>query len=118
MEVQDLTPVHRIWISRGSPDPSRDTPFRDIETEPEQFAVNTRCSQVAFSATIRKIKPVPERFLESGVDPHWLWRSRASRHLVSCAPRHPRTAFEEIGAWKSLCRETVRRLLERTKTCQ
>ena len=35
---------HRIWISRGSPDPSRDTPFRDIETQLEQFAVNTQCS--------------------------------------------------------------------------
>ncbi len=32
--------LHRIWISRGSQDPSRDTPFRDIETELEQFAVN------------------------------------------------------------------------------
>src|SRR5882762_5165579 len=36
--------LHRIWISRGSPDPSRDTPFRAIETELEQFAVNARCS--------------------------------------------------------------------------
>src|SRR6266699_1693002 len=36
--------LHRICISRGSPDPSRDTPFRDIETQLEQFALNTRCS--------------------------------------------------------------------------
>src|SRR5437870_636791 len=36
--------LHRICISRGSPDPSRDTPLRDIETELEQVAVNTRCS--------------------------------------------------------------------------
>jgi len=35
---------HGIWISRGSPDPSRDTPFRDVETQFEQFAVNARCS--------------------------------------------------------------------------
>ncbi len=35
---------HRIWVCWGSPDPSRDTPFRDIETELEQFAVNARCS--------------------------------------------------------------------------
>jgi len=33
-----------ICISRGSPDPSRDTPFRDIETQLEQFAVNARRS--------------------------------------------------------------------------
>ena len=36
--------LHRVWISRGSPDPSRDTPFREIESQLEQFAVNTRCS--------------------------------------------------------------------------
>ncbi len=36
--------LHRVWISRGSPDPSRDTPFREIESHLEQFAVNTRCS--------------------------------------------------------------------------
>src|SRR5256885_13298953 len=35
--------LHRVWISRASPDPSRDTPFREIETQLEQFAVNTRC---------------------------------------------------------------------------
>jgi len=35
---------HRIWSSWGSPHPSRDTPFRDIETQLEQFAVNARCS--------------------------------------------------------------------------
>jgi hypothetical protein len=29
-----------IWISQGSPDPSRDTPFRKIETQLAQFAVN------------------------------------------------------------------------------
>src|SRR5260370_10995353 len=32
--------LHRVWISRGSPDPSRDTPFREIETQLEQFAMN------------------------------------------------------------------------------
>jgi hypothetical protein len=32
------------WISRSSPDPSRDTPFREIETQLEQFAVNARRS--------------------------------------------------------------------------
>jgi hypothetical protein len=36
--------LHRICISRGSPDPSRDTPFREIETQLEQFAVNARRS--------------------------------------------------------------------------
>ena len=36
--------LHRVWISRGSPHPSRDTPFREIETQLAQFAVNTRCS--------------------------------------------------------------------------
>src|SRR6202158_5508225 len=36
--------LHRMWISRGSPDPSRDTPFREIETQLEQFAVNARRS--------------------------------------------------------------------------
>jgi hypothetical protein len=35
---------HRIWISRSSPDPSRDTPFRDLETQLQKFAVNARCS--------------------------------------------------------------------------
>jgi hypothetical protein len=35
---------HRIWISRSSPDPSRDTPFRELEAQLEQFAVNARCS--------------------------------------------------------------------------
>jgi len=34
----------RVWISRGSPDPPRDTPFREIETQLEQFAMNARCS--------------------------------------------------------------------------
>src|SRR5260370_10187825 len=34
--------LHRVWISRCSPDPSRDTPFRDVETQLEQFAVNAR----------------------------------------------------------------------------
>jgi hypothetical protein len=33
-----------MCISRGSPDPSRDTPFREIETQLEQFAVNARRS--------------------------------------------------------------------------
>src|SRR5260370_20564346 len=33
-----------IWISRSSPDPPRDAPFREIETQLEQFAVNARCS--------------------------------------------------------------------------
>jgi hypothetical protein len=36
--------LHRVWISRGSPDPSRDTPFREIETQLEQLAVNARRS--------------------------------------------------------------------------
>jgi hypothetical protein len=34
----------RIWISRGSPTPSRDAPFREIKTQLEQFAVNARRS--------------------------------------------------------------------------
>jgi hypothetical protein len=37
-ERQPLLP--RMWISGGSSDPSRNTPFRDIETQLEQFAVN------------------------------------------------------------------------------
>jgi hypothetical protein len=36
--------LHGIWISRSSPDPSRDTSFRGIETQLEQFAVNARRS--------------------------------------------------------------------------
>src|SRR3974377_147245 len=36
--------LHEIWISRDSPDPSPDTPFREIETQLEQFAVNARRS--------------------------------------------------------------------------
>jgi hypothetical protein len=36
--------LHRVWISRSSPDPSRYTPFRDIETQLDQLAVNARCS--------------------------------------------------------------------------
>jgi hypothetical protein len=36
--------LHGIWTYRGSPDPSRDTPFRDIETQLEQLTVNARCS--------------------------------------------------------------------------
>ena len=33
-----------IWISRSAPDPSRDTPFRELETQLEQFPVNARRS--------------------------------------------------------------------------
>src|ERR1700731_2420916 len=33
-----------IWVFWCSPNPSRDTSFRDIETQLEQFAVNARCS--------------------------------------------------------------------------
>ena len=36
--------LHRVWISRGVPDPARDTPLREIETQLEQFAVNARRS--------------------------------------------------------------------------
>jgi hypothetical protein len=36
--------LRRIWIFRGSPNPSRDTPFREVEPKLEQFAVNARCS--------------------------------------------------------------------------
>jgi len=36
--------LHGIGISRSSPDPSRDTPFREIETQLEQLAVNARRS--------------------------------------------------------------------------
>jgi hypothetical protein len=36
--------LHGIWISPSSTDPSRDAPFRQIETQLEQFAVNARCS--------------------------------------------------------------------------
>ena len=36
--------LHGIWISRSSPDPSRDTPFRELETQLDKFAVNARCS--------------------------------------------------------------------------
>ena len=36
--------LHGIWISRSSLDASRDTPFRELETQLEQFAVNARCS--------------------------------------------------------------------------
>jgi hypothetical protein len=34
--------LHGIGISRSSPDPSRDTPFRELKTQLEQFAVNAR----------------------------------------------------------------------------
>jgi hypothetical protein len=36
--------LHLIWISRDSLYPSRDAPFRQIETQLEQFAVNPRRS--------------------------------------------------------------------------
>src|SRR5260370_3970340 len=36
--------LHGIWISRSSPDPSRDTPFRDLEAQLLKFAVNARRS--------------------------------------------------------------------------
>jgi hypothetical protein len=36
--------LHQVWISRGSPDPSRDTPFRELETQLEQLAMNARRS--------------------------------------------------------------------------
>ena len=47
--------LHLIGISRSSPDPSRDTPFREIET---QLAAVRReyAAKVGFSATIGKIK--------------------------------------------------------------
>jgi hypothetical protein len=59
---------HGIWISRGSPDPSRDTPFRDVETQFEQFAVNARCS--------------PGRILGN--------QSQASRRTQECQQRDSR----------------------------
>jgi hypothetical protein len=36
--------LHWVRISRGSADPSRDTPFREIETQLEQLAMNARRS--------------------------------------------------------------------------
>ena len=36
--------LHRMWIFPSSTDPSRDTPFRDIETQLAQFTMNARCS--------------------------------------------------------------------------
>ena len=33
-----------VWISRDQPNPSRDTSFREIETQLKQFAVNARRS--------------------------------------------------------------------------
>jgi len=36
--------LHGIGISRSSPDPPRDAPFREIETQLDQLAVNARCS--------------------------------------------------------------------------
>src|SRR5260370_9093803 len=45
MVSEERQPVlHGIWISRSSPDPSRDTPFRELETQLKQFAVNAWCS--------------------------------------------------------------------------
>jgi len=40
VSVERQPSLYRVWISRGLPDPSRDTPFRDIETQLEQFGVN------------------------------------------------------------------------------
>src|SRR5260370_7617454 len=40
-----------IWISRSSPDPPRDAPFQEIETQLEQLAVNARCSPVRILGT-------------------------------------------------------------------
>src|SRR5215467_13296778 len=48
--------LHGIWISRSSPDPLRDTPFREIQSQLERFAVMRGVPQVRFSETIRKIK--------------------------------------------------------------
>jgi len=48
--------LHEIWISRDSPDPSRDTPFREIETQLEQFAVNARRSPGRILGDLRKIR--------------------------------------------------------------
>jgi len=45
-----------ICISRGSPHPSRDTPFREIETQLEQFAVNARRSPGRILGDLRKIR--------------------------------------------------------------
>src|SRR5438094_9493936 len=45
MVAEDRQPsLHWVRISRGSADPSRDTPFREIETQLEKFAVNARRS--------------------------------------------------------------------------
>jgi hypothetical protein len=46
--------LYRIWISRSSP--SRDTPFRDLKNQLEQFAVNTRRSPGRILSNLRKIK--------------------------------------------------------------
>jgi hypothetical protein len=35
---------HGIWISGSSPDPSRDTPCRNLETQLQKFALNARRS--------------------------------------------------------------------------
>src|SRR5260370_1875903 len=45
MVAEERQPALRgIGISRSSPDPPRDAPFREIETQLEQLAVNARCS--------------------------------------------------------------------------
>ena len=68
---------HRIWICWGSPDPSRDTPFRDIETELEQFAVNTRCSSGRILGNHREdqganlsANPLPSSYMSDSGDPY------------------------------------------------
>lgn len=53
---EDQPAFGEIRSSGTSPNPSRDTPFREIEAELEQFAVNTRRSPGRILGTIRKIK--------------------------------------------------------------
>jgi hypothetical protein len=36
--------LREIWTSWGSPNPSRNTSFREIESQLQQLAVNARCS--------------------------------------------------------------------------
>jgi hypothetical protein len=58
--------LHRVWISRGSPDPSRDTPFREIETQLEQFAVNARRSPGSKITSIILEWPVEDSTVRHG----------------------------------------------------
>ena len=68
--------LHRMWIFRSPADPSRDTPFRDSETQLAQFTMYARCSPGRILGNHTKDQganlftdPLPSSYLSDSRDP-------------------------------------------------